>query len=125
MNLPSIKTLDRAFPGKGKEIRLLLEQKTNTMDYESVREFISRCYNKPDYPYRLMLALNEIIEGFGVESIWGPESERWPEVDYVNMGDVYNATLMYDYRDNRVRVGTVGDFVERNPKRVKNEHSDI
>lgn len=119
MNLPSIKTLDAAFPGKGKEIRMLLEQKTKTTDYESVRDWEARCYHRPKYTERLMLALNEIIEGFGVEAIWGPESEIWPEAAYVNMGDCYNATLMYDYRDQRVRVTTVGYFVERNPKRTR------
>jgi len=119
MNLPSIKTLDAAFPGKGKEIRMLLEQKTNTTDYESVRHWITQCWSKPKYPERLMLALNEIIEGHGVEAIWGPESDTWPEAAYVNTGDCYNATLMYDYRDKRVRVTTVGDFVERNPKRTR------
>jgi hypothetical protein len=119
MNLPSIKTLDAAFPGKGKEIRMLLEKKTRTTSYEDVHSWIEQCWHRPKYSERLMLALNEIIEGHGVEVIWGPDSETWPEAAYVNTGDYYNATLMYDCRDHRVRVTTVADFVERNQKRTR------
>lgn len=118
MRLPSIKTLNRAFPGKGKELRLLLEGKTNTTDYKSVRDWVAQCWHPPKYVERLLMALNEILEGHGTEPIWSRKSCTWPEAEYVNMGDTYNATILYDYGRGTIQVTTWGDWVERNERRI-------
>lgn len=118
-NLPSIKTLEAAFPTKGKEIRELLEGKRKTKDYASVQEWLKSCYNMPRYEERLMGALNEILEGHGTEAIYGKESETWPIAEYVNMGDTYTATMLYDYDKEKVVVTSWGDWVERSERRVK------
>jgi len=36
---------------------------------------------------------------------------------YVNMGDTYDTTLIYDYKTNRFVVSSWGDIVERQPRR--------
>ena len=117
MRLPSIKTLEDAFPGKGKEIRELLEKKRSTRDYKSVQKWEAQCYNKPRYYERLLCALNEIVEGHGVEPIWAEESDWFPAAEYINMGDTYAATLLRDHGSGSIRVTSWGDWVERNEKR--------
>lgn len=64
------------------------------------------------------LALNEIEGGksyFDVEAINGEWSNGyWCDVRaiYINSGDTYNATLLYDRETNRIYCTTMGDFVE-------------
>lgn len=105
---PSLKRLEEAFPGKGKDLRALIKGEKKTRDYASVRDLESRCWNQPGYVYRLMTALNEIIGGYGSEAI----RKRGEVVaEYVNMGDCYNATLLYVVDSDTVRLTTVGDFI--------------
>ena len=117
--MPSIKTLEAAFPGKGAEIRALLKKERTTMSYESVKQWVNQCYHKPRYIDRLLLALNEILEGHGVEPIWGNDSVTWPIAEYVNMGDTYNTTILYDRDHGTIQVTCLGDWIERNERRVK------
>lgn len=63
---------------------------------------------------RALLAANDALRGHGVESTTvrlrsGPIN---PTFDYVNMGDSYSATLLYDYPADRFRVTTYGDMIE-------------
>ena len=59
-------------------------------------------------------AINKLIGGFGVESV---SDERAPQVDryyyqiqllYVNVGDSYGGTILYDTQESTFGVGDVG-----------------
>lgn len=117
LRAPSVKTLEEAFPGKGKEIRALLKGESRTSFYSSVRELTKMCLNPPRYSERLMCALDEILEGYGTEVIWGINGEPWPVAEYVNMGDTYSTTIMYDHERDTVQVTSFGDWVARNERR--------
>lgn len=117
--MPSVKRLEEAFPGKGKELRDLLKMKTQTTDYKSVRDWEDQCLNRPRYSERLMCALNEILEGYGTEPIWGVGEEMWPVAEYVNMDDTYNTTLLYDYGTGTIQITSMGAWVEHNEKRIR------
>ena len=61
---------------------------------------------------------NEILQGSGVECIWGyadPNSIREaPDIEYVNMGDPYAPTVIYDRVTGRFLWGECwGNIVER------------
>jgi hypothetical protein len=64
------------------------------------------------------VALNEIEGGksyFDIEAIHGEHRNGyWQEIRalYINSGDTYNATLLYDRDTRRVYCTTMGDFVE-------------
>ncbi|AAQ63380.1 hypothetical protein Nazgul04 [Burkholderia phage BcepNazgul] len=58
-----------------------------------------------------MATLNRLIEGHGVEYLRHERNDE-PAAAYVNTGDVYNATLLRDYRTGNIRLTTVGDYVE-------------
>lgn len=53
-----------------------------------------------------------MMSGNGVERISGR-----PGLMFVNMGDTYDTTLIYDYKTNRFVVSSWGDIVERQPRR--------
>lgn len=58
---------------------------------------------------------NEMLQGHGVECIWGYAGILdTPDIEYVNMGDPYIPTVMYDRVTGRFRWGECwGDIVER------------
>ena len=110
--LPSKKTLESAFPSKGAELRRLLEGKAKPADYPQTAEWLKQCFNQPSKVEQVMSAANEIIEGFGTEAIFGSRI-KWPDFEYVNLGDTYITTLGYDYLTERYVVCSWGDWIER------------
>lgn len=114
MNTPSIKTLELVFGERAKEAKLVLTTDLYTT-YKSVIDSKKCHYNPPSKVMCIMAALNEIAETYGVESFSEP-GDYDPNkiyVDYLNTGDSYNATLLYD---GRFKVTSVGDYIERHPK---------
>jgi hypothetical protein len=61
---------------------------------------------------RILQMADSMMNGHGVERIPGR-----PGLMYVNMGDTYDTTLVYDYKTNRFVVSSWGDIVERQPRR--------
>jgi hypothetical protein len=118
--LPSCRRLQEAF-GKteGLQIRKLLEGREDPRAYESVEAWIRQCYHEPDHDALVMCAINEILEGFGVEALDGGEDAHVNTyygrhiASYVNMGDTYNVTILLDHtRDNTYYVTSWGDWFE-------------
>lgn len=109
---PSLKRLETAFPGKGKELRALLKGEVKTRTYKSVQALEASCYCPPGYVQRLMTAVNEIIEGYGVEGLW--RGGHTVVADYINMGDTYDTTIVYKHDTDTVLITSYGDFVEVN-----------
>jgi hypothetical protein len=68
---------------------------------------------------RILHEANIAIDAYGVECVWdkslGDPNGCWghPALAYVNMGDTYDATLLYDYTTRTFRVGCWGDVAER------------
>jgi uncharacterized protein (TIGR02996 family) len=63
--------------------------------------------------------ISKILDSFGVESIRQEHMGNgyWADTAaaYVNVGDSYEQTVLYDVRANRFLITTVGDFVEGRP----------
>ena len=109
---PSRKTLEAAFPGKGKDLRELIAETVTLGTYTSVRNLVNRCFNSPSYSHMLLTAINEIIEGHGIEHIRPKDEDRHPSYDYINMGDTYAVTILLR-SDGRLIVASWGDIVEQ------------
>jgi len=69
---------------------------------------------------KVLDAVNEAIDGFGVEAI---RSEKaWDNyygdsvAFYVNTGDTYSASVVYDIGKDQLYVTDYGEWVERNEK---------
>ena len=64
---------------------------------------------------------DHVMEGFGVEHVEGSELDaywRTTRLLYVNMGDPYDATLLFDPQLDRFLLGSWGDYVERYGRRL-------
>ena len=62
---------------------------------------------------------NELLNGDGVEYIASEQDTMRSRagLEFVNMGDTYDTTLIYDFSTGRFYVGAWGDWVERYPNR--------
>lgn len=122
MNLPSIKTLDSAFPGKGKELRRALEMRRSELAaHPAGAARIAECFHPPKtYDVRLHV-LNAIAETCGVEYTSHAEDSFYSPrgFDYLNTGDTYAATILYFHETGRYRVSSWGDEVEAHPSRYQ------
>jgi len=114
--LPSVKTLDQAFPGKGQELRKVLEMtKAQLMQHPAGEARCRGCYHLPAcYDIRLHV-LDAVAETYGVEYI-ASERDSFREfygLDYLNTGDSYALTIVRSRETGNYRVCSWGDIVER------------
>lgn len=63
----------------------------------------------------ILEAADRMLNGNGVEYIAGVGGG----LSYVNMGDTYDTTLLYDEKSNRFVVASWGDIVENQPRRFR------
>lgn len=125
MNYPSIKTLCK-IPNvdatKAKAIRRVLQiGRTEALAYPKVLEYESHCFNRPETYVLKMMAVDCIIEGYGVEAIDIPAGSfnncQNPDIciEYINLGDTYTPTLCRVNRYGHVTycVSDWGSLVER------------
>ena len=111
MGIPSVKRLEANFPGKGKKLRKLMEVPSRADDCQTVKEWIAMCLRPPSAISKLMCALDEVLDGFVVECLFG-DSIEFPDMEYVNLGDAYNTTIIYDHITLTFKIQSWGDWVE-------------
>ena len=117
MRLPSIRTLESAFPGHGRELRTLLESARAVREHPAAVARRAECFHPPSLLDQRLHALNATAETCGVEYI-AHRDDTYSEtygIEYLNTGDSYASTLMFDHARGSWRVGSWGDVVERFP----------
>lgn len=129
MKHPSIKTLMDAFPhldlDAAKRVRGVMDGSVKTRSFTSVVEWEGRSHHMPGYRDRQLCALNEILEGYGVEVVRGigpnvTNGFLGGEIlaEYINTGDTYAPTIVFSYvHTTDWHVTTLGDFVETAERR--------
>jgi len=77
---------------------------------------------KKDY-YEVEDEVSDLIGGYGIEAVTSEAAydEFVPYTDiiaeYVNLGDPYLTTILWDYRKDRVLLTSVADYCSSLPKR--------
>jgi len=116
MRHPSIKTLQKTFGDKALMLRKIIDGRQDCWDWEKLPHTTSwkiACYNSPDNIEARLRAMEEVLEGFGIECIRaGESSDNEIVASYINMGDTYNATILYNHHNERFEVTSWGDWVE-------------
>ena len=119
--------IDRATTLKIKEV--IKDQGIKLDQFKSVQHLRKQCYNPPDRVTEQMEALNELIDGFGIESIriedyW--HSNYWQDVIgvYVNLGDTYILTIIYNVIDEQFEFTSWGDYYESKEKEIRLDSTD-
>ena len=116
--IPSVNTIERRLGvdrSTALKARKLLDGRLDPDTFESVQQWVSRCYNPPSRQDRVEVALNELLDMYGVESIQGEWVDRYyghTVAIYLNTGDSYLPTLLFDTDKERWYVTSVGDWIE-------------
>ena len=100
-------------------VRGLIRGEIKTKDPERFprsNTWFRSCYHEPSRVDRILACLDEVCETHGVESLQGRDPYQ-PSACYLNTGDTYNATILYNYETDSFSLTTWGDFVERNGAR--------
>ena len=115
-----LKRLQQVFTEEeSRQIRNILTGKTNPRDYVSVQNWLKQCFNEPSENELKMEALNEVLKGFGVEAIRGNYVDSYYQdiqATYVNMGDTYDYTILFDSENEKFVLTSWGDWVESHTK---------
>lgn len=100
--VPSIKTIASAFPALGTE------------EVKTIREALIDATDSDRKVSGSLRTVDTIIDGHGVESFKDTDGDY---VQYVNMGDPYVTTVLFDERTGLTKVCGWGDYVESWEKR--------
>ena len=82
--------------------------------YKWVRSWRSYSRNWQSEVEVRMSMLNELIGGSGVESLSEDQGfQAWPDYSYINMGDTYTTTIMFNYDTQKFFISDWGTIAER------------
>ena len=91
-----------------KKIRL-----ANPDRYGTVTAWKRGCYNPPSLVEMKMEMFNRLIEGYGCEALHDGYWFPYPDYTYVNLGESYVATVIYDRRLGKYKVEDWGSISEK------------
>jgi hypothetical protein len=107
MSSPTLQELIKAFP---------------KADHSKLEELVEKMNAAVDSDEdgaidEVMTFANETLDGHGVEAIAGNDyqvDKFWMDTVllYVNFGDTYDKTLLYNTEENEFSIGSWGDFME-------------
>lgn len=112
MNLPSIRTLEEAFPGMGRTLRTLLESPAAVRAHPAAVSLDDACHRTPSLAQTRLAALNAELGFHGVEYVRPGRGARSPGFEYLNSGDMYAPTIVR-FSDGRYSVRDIGSIIER------------
>lgn len=89
---------------------------------------VSECYNRPTNTDIVLHAINSLICGHGVDSApYYENAVRHGEfISFVNMGDTYSATVLFNPETNQFEISDWGSLYETSPEcqRIYAENND-
>ena len=114
MRLSGIKTPK----AREKRINALIDSfRITSLEASLVMAYIDHCQSQSD-TYCAFAKINKLIDGYGVEYSQSTKDSSvalW--IEYVNTGDTYSPTILYDYEKQHYYLTTWGDIVEKQPRR--------
>jgi hypothetical protein len=107
----------QATPEQIETVNYILNGTIDPRTFPMVREWIDACFNEPCSDELKMHAINQALEGYGIESV---RTSKWKNghccdilCTYVNMGDSYIPTVIH-HRKHGFMIASIGDVIEKN-----------
>jgi hypothetical protein len=94
------------------QVLALVRGRKDPLQTPETRRWADSCYHRPSGGELVMHALDQLLETSGVEVIEDPADPRQAAALYLNAGDTYTPTILFDSCTRRYRLTTWGDFVE-------------
>jgi|GEM_PF-2141024 len=99
------------------KLRALVKGCLAPSTFDSVRKWVASCHNEPALIEQIICASNELMEGFGRETIRSTKNwdSFWCDAKfvYINMGDMYVPTLIFNTISQSFSVASISDVVDR------------
>lgn len=111
--------VEAAFPGHGSAVQRIVKCGCPDDLLEGcpkTHAWVAKCYHRPSRHALRMEMINEELEGFGVEAIFAEHDALSPDAEYINMGDTYSTTVLWDDIEGKFLVTTWGDWLEEAEK---------
>lgn len=85
--------------------------------FEGAQKRLKECYNAPSNTDLILNAVNDLIGGFGVEGTPYTDGAIYDEdfISYINFGDTYATTILYDPGQNKFIIDSWGNVYEDSP----------
>jgi hypothetical protein len=84
-------------------------------EYPNTYKWVRACLNLPDNIEIKLEMINEIMGGYGIETLseenW--DNYQYPHYSYVNMGDTYATTILFNHVSERWILSSWGDIAEQ------------
>lgn len=109
-------------PGMARVVKGLMEGTVSPDNFKDVRAWERQCHHRPRRAERVMCALNQILDGFGVESCRGQHVDNYyfdNVACYVNRGDSYTFTIFQNHVDCKYEVMGWEDWVMKYERRYE------
>lgn len=114
--IKNLNSLD-ATPEQIETVSYILNGTLDPETFQSVLSWIKQCSSKPNSDEMKMHAINQVLEGYGIEPVrtskW--KNGYWCDIlcTYVNMGDSYIPTIIH-HRKHGFMVSSIGYIIEKN-----------
>lgn len=99
------------------QLRALIKGRIDPATFETVRTWIGQCHHEPAIIEQMLCAANEIMDGFGIEVIRSSKTwqQFWCDVRfvYINAGDVYVPTLVFNTVAQSFSINCMADLADR------------
>ena len=107
------------------ELKAIIKNSSDyCLTYKSVISWIDQCFNKPSDNEIKLCAINELLTGYGIESISHEAiyvNHYYGHIcaSYVNFGDSYINTVLLDHISGKYIIDSWGDYYENNLMKTK------
>lgn len=86
--------------------------------YKSVYSWVKQCYNLPRLNELKTCAINEVLQGYGIESItcdylYIDSYHQNVCATYINLGDTYINTVLLDNESAKFLINSWGNYYEK------------
>ena len=108
-------------------IKLILSNQLDPKEFSSVKFWIDQCYNLPSRNEQKMCAFNQILFGFGIESVEGAwQNGYWCNIlfTYVSMGFSDLQTIIH-HRDKGFIVDSVENIITKSNRRARWQNKSL
>lgn len=86
----------------------------SSVEFKRLTSWLHQCYNEPPTIDKVLFLMNEILGTHGVEAVYKDGVLPFDVLfEYLNTGSSYSPTILYFPQENRFRIGSWGDAVER------------
>lgn len=101
---------------KAEQVKSIIKGNVDPLTVKSVQIWVSECYNMPSRIELKLCAINHILEGYGIEYVETVDDTfNEPQgLSYVNLGDTYINTVIFDHSCNKFKYCSYGDIIESN-----------